>query len=236
MAPPAAGDDRPGDPSDLTRLADPVPGPDPAEALRRFLTDLGLTPRAALAGAAIVLVVAVGAWWWWHEPAPSGAEASLPLAGPVAAASSVPTAPTVTEVVAHAAGAVTDPGVYTLAAGARVADLVDAAGGARPRADLDRINLAAPLGDGAQIYVPRLGEATPPTAEAPAGPAAPSLVDLNTAGSEELETLPGIGPATAAAIIQHRQDNGPFTSVDDLVTVSGIGDAKMAAVRDLVTV
>jgi competence protein ComEA len=200
--------------------------------------DLGLTPRSAAIGLVIFVALVAGAWWWWHDPPPSAVESSLPLAAPVTGSGPVTTLGPVGEVVAHAAGAVTRPGVYTLAAGARVADLIEAAGGAIPEADLDRVNLAAPLGDGAQVHVPRLGEASVAAPFGGQGVAEGDsvLIDLNTAGAEELESLPGVGPATSAAILQHREENGPFAAVDDLISVSGIGDAKLAAIRDLVTV
>lgn len=148
------------------------------------------------------------------------------------------------EVVVHVAGAVAAPGVQRLPAGARVVDAVDAAGGAAGDADLARLNLAAPLADGQQIYVLRVGE-EPPALPAPVGAAgtgaagdgAPvTLVDVNTASAEQLDTLPGVGPATAAAIIAHRDQNGRFSSVEQLIEVRGIGDAKLAQLRDLVTV
>ena len=140
------------------------------------------------------------------------------------------------------------PGVQQLSGGARVVDAVDRAGGATPDADLARVNLAAPVQDGQQVYIPRVGEPMPPPpagtapapgagggAGSPAGtPAGP--VNLNTASADELDTLPGVGPATSAAIIAHRQEQGPFTSVDQLLDVRGIGDAKLAELRDLVTV
>ncbi len=144
------------------------------------------------------------------------------------------------DVYAHAAGAVVAPGLYRLRGPARVSDLVRAAGGFRLDADPDRVNLAAPVPDGARVYVPRRGEAgagpavsgpdggasvsAPPTA--PQGP-----VNLNTAGEAELETLPGIGPATAAAIVRRRTEHGPFTSIDQLGEVRGIGPARLAALR-----
>ncbi|MEY4174789.1 MAG: hypothetical protein RI900_1954, partial [Actinomycetota bacterium] len=97
----------------------------------------------------------------------------------------------------------------------------------------DAINLAARLLDGQRVYVPRVGEAVPPGAgpEAPSGP-----LDLNSATEEQLDDLPGVGPATAAAIVAHRDSNGPFGSVDDLGEVRGIGPAKLDALRGLVTV
>jgi competence protein ComEA len=151
------------------------------------------------------------------------------------------------EVVVHVVGAVAAPGVQRLPQGSRVVDAVGAAGGAGPDADLGRINLAAALIDGQQVYVLRLGEPAPVP---PAGPAAGAAsgsdgtgaaagtapVDINTASAPQLEELPGVGPTTAAAIIAHREQNGPFASVDDLLDVRGIGEAKLDALRDLATV
>jgi competence protein ComEA len=149
------------------------------------------------------------------------------------------------EVVVHVAGAVAAPGVQRLPTGARVVDAVDAAGGALPDADLARINLAAPLTDGQQVYVLREGEVAPPV---PAGPqaggsagtsgtgASGGLVDINRASADQLDELPGVGPTTAEAIIAHRDQHGPFGSVDELIDVRGIGEAKLEQLRDLVTV
>lgn len=155
-----------------------------------------------------------------------------------------------TEVLVHAAGAVHHPGVYSLPDGSRVGDLLTAAGGPTPGADLDRVNLAAPVADGTRVYVPAEGEDEPPPVVVDGGPAgsggrggAPiggsdpgGLIDLNRAGPTELEVLPGVGPTTAAAIVEHREANGPFARVEDLLAVRGIGDAKLAAIRDLVHV
>jgi competence protein ComEA len=232
------GDDDPVDLPDLSRLAGPPPRSSPADLLRRLALDLGLTPGAAALALALALALAAGAWWWWHDPPSSAVEAGIPLAAPVAGAGSTTTSAPASEVVAHAAGDVARPGVYTLATGSRVADLIDAAGGAGPEADLDRVNLAAPLGDGAQVHVPRIGEPAPvaPIGGEGATGGETALIDVNTAAAEELEALPGVGPATSAAIVRHRTENGPFAAVDDLISVSGIGDAKLAALRDLVTV
>ena len=237
LVPPAADHD-PDDPVGLYTVG-------PAPRATALFAELGLTPRSvALAFAACV--VGGLAWLWLRAPAPAPAESDLPLAtaastGPTAGSAptsaGAPVAPADEVVLAHAAGAVHRPGLYELAAGDRIADLLAAAGGATRRADLDRVNLAAPVADGSQVVVPRVGEpvvaAPAPGAEPPstAGP-----VDLNTAGPEELETLPGVGPATAAAILEYRDANGPFTSVDQLIDVPGIGEAKLAAVADLVTV
>ncbi len=144
----------------------------------------------------------------------------------------------------HAAGAVVAPGVHRLPAGSRVADLVAAAGGLAPDADVDRVNLAAVLVDGSRVYVPRRGEASVPNVPADGGSAGGGTgssapkgpVDINTATVEELDTLPGVGPTTAQAIVDHRTRNGPFRSVEDLAKVRGIGPAKLAELRPLVTV
>ncbi|CAN5510876.1 hypothetical protein BH10ACT3_BH10ACT3_01320 [soil metagenome] len=149
------------------------------------------------------------------------------------------------------AGAVAAPGVVQLPGGSRVVDAVAAAGGLRSDADPDRVNLAAPLIDGSRIVVPAIGQ--DPPAEVPVEGAAPATgtgssgatgatltpsapVDLNTATIEQLDELPGVGPATAQAIVSFRESEGRFTSVDALLDVRGIGDAKLEALRDLVTV
>ncbi len=166
--------------------------------------------------------------------------AAQPTAGPAAPASGPPSTGTV---VVHVAGAVAAPGVVTLPAGSRVADALAQAGGATPEADTDQLNLARVLTDGEQVRVPRQGEdastwATASTqAAAPPAPA-PSqagLVNINTAPASELETLPGIGPALAARIVEHREANGPFSSVEEITDVPGIGQTRMEALREAVT-
>jgi competence protein ComEA len=148
-------------------------------------------------------------------------------------------------VVVHVVGAVVAPGVQRLPVGARVVDAVEAAGGSTPDADLGRINLAAALADGQQVYVLRMGEAAPPLpvsggpggADGGAGAAgAGGLIDVNTASAAQLDELPGVGPTTAEAIVAHRDEHGPFLAVDDLLDVRGIGEAKLEQLRDLVTV
>jgi competence protein ComEA len=225
------------------------PGPGGGGALvertRAWLRWIG--PGRVASVTLLLVLVAAGGWWLLRTP-PLPTEAGLPYAGAttttstsLAAAVSSPaadvTVPSV--VVVHVAGAVARPGVYELSDGARVHDAVDAAGGPVRRADPDALNLAAPLTDGERIYVPRVGDghsfdvdAAPDAATAdPVGP-----VDVNHATVEQLDVLPGIGPATAAAIVDHRDQYGPFASVDDLEDVRGIGPAKLEAIRDLVTV
>jgi competence protein ComEA len=130
--------------------------------------------------------------------------------------------------VVDVAGAVRRPGLYRLPQGSRVADAVARAGGPGANAEVALVNLAAPLADGEQVVVPRRGEA-----DAAAGsPNAP--LDLNTASAEQLDALPGIGPATAAKIVQYRQAHGPFRSAEDLDAVPGIGPSRIAQLKGLV--
>jgi len=136
------------------------------------------------------------------------------------------------QLVVDVAGAVERPGVYRLAAGTRIADAVAAAGGATAKADVTLVNLAAPLADGEQVLVPQRGAAA--AASAAAAPSATAPLDLNTASAEQLDALPGIGPTTAQKIIDYRQANGPFRSVDDLEGVPGIGPSKVAQLKGLV--
>ncbi|MET0324299.1 MAG: helix-hairpin-helix domain-containing protein [Ilumatobacteraceae bacterium] len=205
-----------------------------------------------IATAVTVVAVVAGGWWLLRTPAPP-IEAGLPLAGstsiaaatttdaPAASAGAAPTTATSlpTVIVVHVAGAVVSPGVYELPGGARVDVALGAAGGPLAGADPGALNLAAPLADGTRVYVPMVGEEVPPSppvAAAP-GPTTPSgPIDLNHATAAELDELPGIGPATAQAIVDHRTTNGPFASVDDLEAVRGIGPAKLDAIRALVTV
>ena len=138
-------------------------------------------------------------------------------------------APARTELVVDVAGAVARPGLYHLAAGTRIADAVGAAGGATRNADVTLVNLAAPLADGEQVIVPARGadpSGGPPSSTAP--------LDLNTASPEQLDALPGIGPATAQKIVDYRQAHGPFRAVDDLEAVPGIGPSKLAQLKGLV--
>lgn len=147
-----------------------------------------------------------------------------------------------TKIVVHVAGEVARPGVYEFPAGARVHEAVEAAGGAKGGADLDALNLARPLEDGERVVVP--SRATPAVAVAGDGPAqataAPASsagkINLNRATKEELMRLPGIGPALAERIVHHRETQGAFRAPEDLMNVSGIGEKKFEAVKDLVTV
>lgn len=147
--------------------------------------------------------------------------------------------------VVHVAGAVREPGVYRLREGDRVADAVDRAGGATGRADLTLLNLAAEVEDGRQVVVPERGAAGSGAAAgggdgaagtgATGGAQAPP-VNLNTATLEQLDTLEGVGPGIAQRILDYRDEQGSFGNVDELGQVPGIGEKRLAALRDKVTV
>jgi competence protein ComEA len=137
--------------------------------------------------------------------------------------------------VVHVAGAVRSPGVYELPPGSRVADAIEAAGGARPRADLSLLNLAEPVQDGMQILVMGRGETAAVAVATPSTPAE-TVIDLNSADQTALEAVPGIGPVKAAAIIATRTELGAFASVEQLLEVSGIGPATLEAIRPYITI
>lgn len=137
------------------------------------------------------------------------------------------------ELYVHVLGQVTRPGLYMLDLDARVVDALAAAGGTLADADLQAVNLARPLSDGEQLIVPVAGAAGEPGANAPVGD---GLIDLNNADQAALETLPRIGPALAQRIVEWRDSNGRFQSVDDLLAVPGIGEKLLAGLADLVRV
>jgi len=182
--------------------------------------------------------------------APASVSSAVPgAAQPVPSAGSLPVAPGGGGLSVYVVGQVREPGVVSVAAGARVGDAVEAAGGATPKADLTAINLARKVADGEQILVPRPGEAAPAgTTSGSAGPSGPGepggpgagagsgLVNLNSATEADLDELPGVGPVLAGRIIEWRDQNGPFASVEQLGEVSGIGDATLDKLRTLVTV
>jgi competence protein ComEA len=209
----------------------------PGESIRERLSGLS---RAELVGLVAVLLVTLGGAGFWYVrslPRPVDvATATVPLAGTAAAGATGSPSPDVVLLV-DVAGWVRHPGVYEFAGGARVIDAIEAAGGARPGAQLESLNLAAPLVDGTQILVVRQGQEAPaPVGGSGGGAVAGGLVNVNTATAAELEVLPGVGEVIAQAIVDHRTENGPFTSVDQLLDVSGIGDATLEDIRELVTV
>jgi competence protein ComEA len=164
-----------------------------------------------------------------------GSGAAAPVVTPIRAPAK-PKAAAATLLVIDVAGAVRRPGLYRLRSGSRIDDAIAAAGGATAKAQLDAVNLAAPLADGEQIVVPGRGAggvaaaATPPAAGS--SPSAP--LDLNTATLEQLDSLPGIGPVTAQKILDYRQEHGAFHSVAELEGVPGIGAGRLAQLKGLV--
>lgn len=183
--------------------------------------------RLVVAGA--VALAAVGAGIWLGRGVGVAAAGGRAAVGPVTitAAQGPPTT-----IVVHVSGWVVSPGLVELPAAARMGDALAAAGGARPGARLDSVNLAQPLGDGQQLVVPGPGDV--PAGPTGAGDPAGGLININAATAAELEALPGVGPVLAERIVAHRQDMGPFQTVEDLLGVSGIGEAKLASIRDLV--
>ncbi|NND74936.1 MAG: ComEA family DNA-binding protein [Ilumatobacter sp.] len=236
-------------PHDPQQPRRPAPPQHLRDRTRDWLAWFGL--GHLLASALAVAVVCAGAYWLVRTPPPPS-EASLPrAAGSTAPQSTMPTPATTADpsaaepagsggepgsITVHVAGAVRAPGVYRLPAGARVLDAIVAAEGASDDAHADALNLAAVVVDGSRIHVPLVGEQVEIVAgSAAVGTAAPGPIDVNRASPAELESLPGVGPATAAAIVTERERNGPFLTVDDLERVPGIGPAKLASLREFVT-
>jgi competence protein ComEA len=154
-------------------------------------------------------------------------------APPIPTATSTDTAPPPLLYV-DVVGAVRRPGLYRLAQGARVADALARAGGPTRKADLELVNLAAPIADGEQVVVPRRGTAGGGAGPAGAGGSTAGPVHLNTATLEQLDALPGIGPVTAQKILDYRQQHGAFSSVEELDAVPGIGPARLEQLKGLV--
>jgi competence protein ComEA len=201
--------------------------------------------RGELAGLIVVLVATLAGVGFWYSrslpkpiqiaetPAPAVAARASPTVAGASASPGASAAPV--ELMVDVAGLVRKPGVYAFEPGSRVIDAIDRAGGAKPSADLTLLNLAAPLTDGQQILVQKEGSAAPGTSGVP-GVGGTTLVNINTADQTTLETLNGVGPALATAIIQYRTEHGPFTTVDQLDDVSGIGPATLEKLRPAVTV
>jgi competence protein ComEA len=189
--------------------------------------------------AALVAALLVVVWTWLDRPRvepapdmPAGSASATPVPSTPPVGEAAETSPTV---VVSVVGLVNRPGLVTLPSGSRVAEALEAAGGLLPDADPASVNLAAVLTDGQQIAVGVPGPAV--QAAPPGGSAAPvGMVDLNTAGVAELDALPGIGPVLAQRIVDHRDRQGPFRSIDELDDVPGIGPAIAAELADLVTV
>ena len=193
----------------------------------------------------VCLILMGGTFILARRPAPE----TILVATPAVPTPTSPPTPTVTPTPAplrvYVSGAVRTPDVYLLPPGSIVKDALQAAGGPADDADLDRVNLALALCDQQQVYVPRVGEATPaaplPGAAPPrAGDGTTSAggkvkVNLNTATVEQLDALPGVGPVIAQRIVDYRQANGPFAAPEDVMNVTGIGPATYDELRDLIT-
>ena len=210
---------------------------------------LGVSATAVVLGVLGIIGAAIGGWWALRAPSGPDPAEILPMAGSVEIPVPVPSpAPDPGRIVVDVVGAVARPGLHELPVASRVADAVEAAGGLTAEADRMRLNLAEPLSDGLRLWVPAVGEAARPevvpltagtrdgSPSGAGGGRAGVPLNVNTAGTAALEELPGIGPALAAAIVEHRQRHGPFASVDELVEVSGIGPAKLERIRPLATV
>ncbi len=196
-------------------------------------------PWVAVGAMLIALVIAGSGLLLALRPDPSvEIDGATEVAGGLVDASPPP-GDAATTLVVEVGGAVVHPGVYRLPGGARVLDAVTAAGGFGPRVDAAladaQLNLAAPVKDGDEIHVPARGETATGTAGGASGGGASGLIDLNSATAEALDTLPGVGPATAAKIIAAREEQR-FASVDDLGTRKVVGPATLEKLRALVTV
>lgn len=192
----------------------------------------------------LLMVIWAGARWWpGGESGDAGfVRATTPEAAtPLSEEHSETADEASATVLVHVVGSVRRPGVYELPQGSRAVDAVDAAGGVLPDAVPSAINLARTVSDGEQVAVPSEDDAQQPSFAGPGVSEAAALgstgpIDLNSADATALETLPGIGPATAQKILADRETNGPYSSVDDLGRVSGIGPKRLDALRDLVCV
>jgi competence protein ComEA len=199
--------------------------------------DAAATPRALLWLAAVCAgCIALTAYVVLHHRPGAVPVAAAPAPWPTVATLPLPS-PTPAGIVVDVAGRVRHPGIVTLPAGSRIADALDAAGGARNPSDLTMVDLAATLTDGQLIVVGLPGGGGAVTAGGQTtGTSSPASVDLNSATVDQLDTLPGIGPVLAQRILDWRTANGPFTSVDQLNDVSGIGPSTFADLQPLVRV
>jgi competence protein ComEA len=191
---------------------------------------LGVQSRRVLAAALLALVLVVVAW----RHAAAGSTAPLRVAPVVPARASPAAAGAARLLVVDVVGAVHRPGLVRLPEGSRVADAIARAGGLRRGAERAGVNFAAPVSDGQQVVVPQHGAAVAGGSGAGAASAATGPVSLSSATAEQLDTLPGVGPATAEKIIAYRQQHGAFRSVDELDAISGIGPSRIADLRGLV--
>jgi competence protein ComEA len=207
-----------------------------------------------LVGSVVSVVLVAGAGWWLVQVPPPPPEAALEFAPSLTSVPVVSKSVIVGDALpdsnvivpqfltVHVAGAVKSPGVYRLRQGARVNDGVDAAGGATTSADLDSVNLATLVTEGEQIYIPKRGEKPRTITSRPqlsvgdagtnrvTGEVTARVININLASATQLEQLPGVGPATAKAIVAYREKYGAFNTVEDLLKVRGIGPAKLSEI------
>jgi competence protein ComEA len=193
-----------------------------------------LSSRELVSLVVVTIVVLGGAALWYLRSLPKPVEVRAATGPPPAPTSS----PSPSILIVHVAGEVRHPGVYEFHSGDRVVDAIRSAHGPRKDANLDALNLAAPLTDGEQVLVPGRDAAAVPgaTGSGSTGAGAAALININTASEADLEELPGIGPVLAQRIVDYRTEHGPFPTVDTLDDVSGIGPATMDDLRELITV
>ncbi|MPZ88154.1 MAG: ComEA family DNA-binding protein [Nitriliruptorales bacterium] len=254
----------------MTDSGDTLSAAAPGASVRSLLTRLGCSPAEAAALAVLVTgaVAGLGLLWVLSRPVPPETavpDGALPLSAPDAGAAAAEGsagpggdalpglveatdqpegAAPASKVVVHVAGQVAEPGLYRLPPGSRIGDALEHAGGPLPEARLDVVNLAHPLTDGEQVFVPGPDDVVPD----PAGPGgatggqgrggvhAAGPLDLNRATAEEFQDLPGVGPVLAERIVHHREDISGFRTVDELRDVKGIGEKTFAELSPLVTV
>lgn len=183
--------------------------------------------RSQAAPAIALIIVAVAAGWWWAQRAPEPAPTFSSYQPQSTTVSSNST------ITVHVAGLVQRPGLVELPEGSRVADAVAAAGGLLPGAMAEAVNLAAPVGDGEQVVIPGADQASRNGSQTPV---TDGKVHLNRATAVDLEALPGVGPVLAERIVAYRDENGPFETLEDLLDVPGIGEAKLSSFRDLLAI
>ena len=210
------------------------------EPLRDRLRSLDRRELAGLLVVAAIIVGGAGLWYVRSLPSSVAVQASTDRDPPPGIAEATPS-PTPTTIVVDVAGWVKRPGVYEFRQGDRVIDAIRMAGGGKSGADLAAINLAAMLTDGQQIVVLKKGSTGTAASgggsgAVPRSGGAEPLVNLNTATLDQLESLPGIGPALGQRILDYRQEHGPFRSVEDLLNVSGIGEKRLGDLRSKVSV
>jgi competence protein ComEA len=181
--------------------------------------------RVPIVGALFLLLVTAGGVIYVRRPAAQPMEIVEPSPTPV---------PSPVQLAVYVTGAVLNPGVYYLPEESRVEDALEAAGGPTSESDLDRVNLAQRVHDEDQIHFPEVGEETVPSRST--GVLQAGLIDINTASAGELEGLPGIGPKLAQCIVDYRESNGPFATIEEIMEVQGIGQGVFEEIKESITV